>query len=118
MRLWEIIQSLDGIFERAGKRKTTPWHASYHCHVAFVAGSAQAVAPEQSGRLLTVERSLRVTRQQPLLNLGAAPLSEATIFTIDGHARGAQRPNENSIVLGRAAPSQTLPAGRLFSGRA
>ncbi len=34
------------------------------------------------------------------------------------HARGTQRQNENIIVLGRAQPSQTLPAGELFPGRA
>ncbi len=34
------------------------------------------------------------------------------MFTLDGHAHGAQRQNENIIVLGRAQPSQTLPVGR------
>lgn len=38
-------------------RQIARWQQSWYCHrchVAFVAGSAQAVAPEQFGRLLTV----------------------------------------------------------------
>ena len=61
--------------------------------------SEVAVAPEQFGRLLTVEPSLRVTHQQPLLDLGAAPLGEAPIFTVDGEAVVFQHPLGGDVVL-------------------
>jgi len=69
---------------------------------------------------------------QPLLGAAGAPPGRGAVrqahhrwgnpvspyFHVRPHARGAQRQNENIIVLGRAQPSQTLPAGGLFPGRA
>ena len=52
---------------------------------------------------------------QPLVGAAGPPPAGAgetrfpRMFPSDGHAHGAQRQNENSIVLGRAQPSHTLP---------
>lgn len=40
-----------------------------------------------------------MTHQQPLLDLGAAPLGEATIFTVDGEAVALQHPLGGDVVL-------------------
>lgn len=47
------------------QRQVARWQQSWYCHrchVAFVAGSAQAVAPEQFGRLFTTENAERRTQ--------------------------------------------------------
>lgn len=40
-----------------------------------------------------------MTHQQPLLDLGASPLSEATIFTVDGEAVALQHSLGGDVVL-------------------
>jgi len=91
----------------AGEGRPEPCTGAFQCGISHVSPDVlSALKPAGGGNRAPPRRE------------GVGETRFPHMFTSDGYAHGAQRQNENSIVLGRAPPSQTLSASRSFPGRA